>query len=154
MKKISLFKILVVIALFFPGFLIAGINPDGDENCNDNAMLTPTYYSVTVSLPGNLDCAALNGCQCTFQISIYACNHCPNPTSCTLLSSTPFVYGTTTYYFNVPVDPDQNCCICAHFEDTTTPKPCGCWFNPDVACHDICHDPSTSFTLNLYPCGN
>jgi hypothetical protein len=153
MKKISLINIIVVLALFFPGSLFAGINPDGDENCSDNTMLTPTNYSVTVSLPGSLDCAAMNGCGCTFRIAIYACNHCPNPTSCTLLASSIFSSSSTSYPFTVSVDPDHDCCICARFEDTTTPHPCGCWFNPDVACHDICRDPSTSFTLNLYPCG-
>lgn len=153
MKTIKLLALFATMLLLVPGFSFAGINPDGDDPCPDNSPPTPKAYTVTVDLPGILDCSAMNGCGCTFQITLYACTSCSPPSGCTQIGiPITYVYGVTSYPFpKFTADPSVTPCICAHFEDTT-PGGCGCTFNASVDCHNIANDPNTTFTLRLYPC--
>jgi hypothetical protein len=153
MKKIKILLMITVTLMHWSLFTYAENKPR--YNASDEAAPpTPKTYNVTVDLVGMLSCAALNSCTpaCSFEIRLYACTDCTNPSTCTLIDSKPYVYGTNSYPFKETVDPATYQCICAYFVDVTFGG-CQCHIYSTYDCHNIQDDPSTSFTLSIAPCG-
>jgi hypothetical protein len=123
MKKLNF----VFFCLFFIGAMsqiFASNYSIRDKDLSDNCPPPPPPYSYNLTvIIGGSDCPALSNCN--LEVVIYRWTGSGNPQA---IDRTPYVYGTSSYYFTESIDPGTYPYVIAKIVDQPG-TPCGYSYN-------------------------